>query len=74
MEQFEPEIMIISAESLTWARGKVARRAGDGDSRSSSTAKWRIHSAQSSCAPATIQFEVQDLLILIDIDYEKIKT
>ena len=36
------------SRSSTCAREWVARRAGEGDSFSSSTEKWRIHSAQSS--------------------------
>jgi hypothetical protein len=32
----------------SWARPAQVRRAGEGDSLSSSTLKWRIHSAQSS--------------------------
>ena len=35
-------------KSPTWASEWVALRAGEGDSLSSSTEKWRIHSAQSS--------------------------
>ena len=39
---------LLLSQGRAWASGAVARSAGEGDSFSSSTEKWRIHSNQSS--------------------------